>query len=119
MLKYSQETDQRFSKMEVERIEILVNTDVPTGHQVVTSKFVERLINGSGEVIAEGPEGIHSLTLANGIMLSSFQKQTVEAPINADAYEVKLKDLILTSKFVKNATAATSSEEDMSKSFSS
>jgi predicted dehydrogenase len=119
MLKYSQETDQRFSKMDVERIEILVNTDVPTGHQVVTSKFVERLLNGSGELIAEGPEGIHSLTLANGIMLSSFQKQTVETPIDAKAYEAKLKELILTSKFVKTATTGPSSDEDMSKSFSS
>jgi predicted dehydrogenase len=119
MLQYSNETDQRFSKMEVERVEIDVDVNAASGHKVVTNKFVERLLNGTGELIAHGVEGVGALTLANGIMLSSFQRQTVEVPIDADAFEAKLKELIAGSRFVKKAAADVSHDEDMSKSFSS
>ncbi|MCZ8511893.1 Gfo/Idh/MocA family oxidoreductase [Paenibacillus filicis] len=119
MLKYSFETTEGFRKMDSERIEIDIDKDVPTGHKVVTEKFVRRLLSGEGELIAEGPEGVGALTLANGIMLSSFRKSSVSVPVDADAFEAKLKELIQTSKYVKKAVSAPAADEDMSQSFSS
>ncbi|MCR8631653.1 Gfo/Idh/MocA family protein [Paenibacillus radicis (ex Xue et al. 2023)] len=118
MLKYSQETPNRFEKLENWYTEIPVNTNAPSGHKVVTQKFAQRILTGTGELIAHGTEGVNSLTLANGIMLSSFKKQTVEVPFDTDEYESKLRDLIRTSKFVKPAAAQNAANTDFTKSFS-
>ncbi|UVI33395.1 Gfo/Idh/MocA family protein [Paenibacillus spongiae] len=101
MLQYSRETTEGFGSIEHERIEVAIDTETPTGHHVVSGKFFERILTGQGELIAEGPEGIRALTIANGIMLSSFQKRTVDVPIDGDAYEAKLQELIQTSKYTK------------------
>jgi predicted dehydrogenase len=118
MLEYSQTTDQRFNKMKAEKLEVEINKDVLYGHKQVTAIFVEKILSGNGRLVAEGREGLGALTLANGIMLSSFQKRTVDVPIDSDAFESKLKELIQTSKFEKKAAAAVRADEDMSGSFS-
>ncbi|ULL16313.1 gfo/Idh/MocA family oxidoreductase [Paenibacillus sp. H1-7] len=116
MLQHLKETAQGFKNVECEETEIVVDTDVPSGHKVVTEKFVNKILTGNGELIAEGTEGIHSVTIANGIMLSSFTKQMVEVPFDSDQYEELLEQLISTSKFRKAASIAI--EEDMKQSFS-
>ncbi|MCC3375939.1 Gfo/Idh/MocA family protein [Cohnella sp. REN36] len=117
MLQYSRETSERFGNMGQEQIEIAVDTETPVGHHVVSEKFFERIRTGQGELIAEGTEGIRSLTIANGIMLSSFQKRTVDVPIDGDAFEAKLQELIRTSRYVKKAAVIPPIHEDFSKSF--
>ncbi|MFE5318026.1 Gfo/Idh/MocA family protein [Paenibacillus sp. NPDC056579] len=116
MLQHLKETAQGFKNVECEETEIVVDTDVPSGHKVVTEKFVNKILTGNGELIAEGTEGIHSVTIANGIMLSSFTKQMVEVPFDSDQYEELLEQLISTSKFRKAASIAI--EEDIKQSFS-
>jgi predicted dehydrogenase len=116
MLKHLQEAKQGFGNVECEEIEIEVDKGVPTGHKVVTEKFVTKVLTGQGELIAEGTEGIRSVTIANGIMLSSFNKQMVEVPFDSDQYERILQDLIASSKFRK--AAAQVIEADISQSFS-
>ncbi len=71
------------------------------GHRVVTNRLIEAILNGSQDLTAHGPEGINGLTLANGIMLSSFTHRTVEVPFDANEYEGILQDLIRNSKFAK------------------
>ncbi|MFH5182542.1 Gfo/Idh/MocA family protein [Paenibacillus sp. TAB 01] len=116
MLKHLQETTQGFANVESEESELEVDTEVPTGHKVVTEKFIHRVATGEGELIAEGPEGIRSVTIANGIMLSSFTERPVEVPFDSDQYESILKQLISTSKFHK--TASKEIEADITQSFS-
>jgi len=111
-----QETTQGFANVESEESELEVDTEVPTGHKVVTEKFIHRVATGEGELIAEGPEGIRSVTIANGIMLSSFTERPVEVPFDSDQYESILKQLISTSKFHK--TASKEIEADITQSFS-
>ncbi|WP_186445856.1 Gfo/Idh/MocA family protein [Paenibacillus cremeus] len=119
MLKYSMETEGKFERVETWYTEIPVNTKVATGHKVVTEKFVRKVLTGQGELIAHGSEGVNGLQIANGIMLSSFNKQTVNVPIDGDAFESKLQELIKTSKFVKkSAQAEAAATSDFSKSFS-
>jgi predicted dehydrogenase len=115
MLEFSQTTSEGFAKVETWHTEIPIPQNVPTGHHVVAEKFVNAVLNGGGELIAHGPEGLNSVMIANGIMQSSFTKQVVETPIDADSYERKLQELIQTSKYVK--TTRDVEEVDMSASF--
>jgi predicted dehydrogenase len=98
VLKHLMETKAGFENVKTEQVEIRVDTEIPTGHKVVTGKFVDSILTGKEDLIAHGTEGIKSVTIANGIMLSSFNRQMVEVPFDADAYEQKLKQLIQSSK---------------------
>lgn len=94
MLTFTRETEQKFATWQIEPVEVEVDEDAPNGHHVVTGRLVDRLLGKETELIAEGPEGLGSLTLANGIMLSSFQKRPVEVPIDGDAFQAHLDELI-------------------------
>lgn len=119
MLKYSKETPHRFSQLETVKTAVPIDMDAPSGHHIVAEKFFSRIQTGQGELIAEGWEGPRSLVLANGIMLSSFQEQTVQVPFDTDAFEAKLKELISQSTYVKKIADAPSADEDLTKSFGS
>lgn len=117
MLKFCKETKESFGNVECWYTEIPVNENEAKGHKVVTSKFVDVVLSGHGEFVAHGNDGIKSVTLANGIMLSSFTGRIINVPFNGDEYENKLKELIKTSKFVKVVNKDVE-QADMSKSFS-
>lgn len=68
---------------------------------MIIENFGNAILNGE-ELIAPAVEGIHSLTLGNAIMQSSFVGHAVELPMDADAYAAKLQDLIENSRFEKN-----------------
>jgi predicted dehydrogenase len=117
MLTFTKETEQQFATWEIEPEEIAVDTDVPNGHPIVTRRLVDRLLGQEVDLIAEGPEGLGALTLANGIMLSSFEKRPVTVPIDGDAFLAHLNEKIKTSSFVKKVNQAPESLVDMSASF--
>ncbi|NOU94017.1 gfo/Idh/MocA family oxidoreductase [Paenibacillus sp. LMG 31456] len=104
MLRFIKESQSRMGNVENWYTEIPVNVNVPSGHRVVTEKFIAAIQNGGGELIAHGPEGINGLTIANAIMLSSFNDQTIKLPMDADEYERKLDELIRCSRYEKKAT---------------
>ncbi|MCR8633031.1 Gfo/Idh/MocA family protein [Paenibacillus radicis (ex Xue et al. 2023)] len=101
MLRFIKESQSRMGNVENWYTEIPVDVSVPSGHRLVTEKFIAAIQNGGGELIAHGPEGINGLTIANAIMLSSFNDQTIRLPIDADEYEKKLNELIKSSKYEK------------------
>jgi predicted dehydrogenase len=115
MLAFSKETKLAFGRLENWPSVIPIAKNEPTGHHVVAQKFFNRIISGQGELVANGNEGLNSVIIANGIMLSSFNEAAVKVPIDADAYEAKLKELIAGSKFVKTVQADVKS--DMQSSF--
>ena len=115
MLKYSKETKSGFGAVENWETHIPVDTRPPTGHKVVTEKFIKSILTGEVDLIAYGPEGLNPVMLANGIMLSSFEKRAVEFPLNGDLYEKKLEELIAASKFKKTVSGATA-DADFEKS---
>ena len=102
--------------MECWPTEIPVDLNTPQGHKVVTEKFVDAILTGKGELVAEGTEGIKGLSIGNAIMLSSFTKKMTDIPFNADEYESKLEEMIKNSRFVK--TVSKDVETDMGASFS-
>lgn len=69
-------------------------------HVAIIQNFVNAILKGE-ELISPAAEGIHSVELANAILYSSLTNQTIRMPLDADAYEAKLNDLIANSKFVK------------------
>lgn len=116
MLKFSNETNQSFATVENWYTEIPIPKGVSNAHRAVTEAFVEAVLDPKMSLVAYGNEGIHSVMMANGIMQSSFSGQVVSTPIDADAYEAKLKELIKVSRFVKKANDTLTSS-DMDKSF--
>ncbi|HWB58064.1 MAG TPA: Gfo/Idh/MocA family oxidoreductase [Chthoniobacteraceae bacterium] len=83
-------------------------------HNAILKNFADAILDGA-HLIAPAKEGIHSVELANAILLSSFEQKTIALPMNANAYRKKLESLIKNSKFKKKTkkTAVT----DLSKSF--
>ncbi|MGG1550382.1 Gfo/Idh/MocA family protein [Paenibacillus ferrarius] len=117
MIDHIQNTPTRFDNIETWYTEIPVDRNVPSNHPVVFEKFIRAIHHGDAELVAHGKEGILGLTLANAIMLSSFTRQTVELPMDGDAYEAQLQERIRGSKYVKKK-AVSVEPEDMSASFS-
>jgi predicted dehydrogenase len=86
------------------------NIDIPvanngTQHAGITQNFVDSVLDDT-PLTAPAQEGIHSLQLANAMLLSSFQDCPVDIPIDAAAYERQLKELIANSRFEKNTAGA-------------
>jgi predicted dehydrogenase len=116
MFKFLKETKESFGNVESWYTEIPIFGTQNDPHKAVTEKFIDAIINGGGELVGHGSEGIKSVAIANAIMLSSFTKKIVEIPFDGDVYENKLKELIKTSRYVKKVN--TDIEMDFSKSFS-
>ena len=96
--------------------------DVPFGaapstplHQLVLENFADSILNGT-DLVAPAEEGLNSVELANSMLFSSMQGETVNLPLDGDAYETMLKGLIANSGF-KKETASGAVAADMSASF--
>jgi predicted dehydrogenase len=62
-------------------------------HLAILENFVEAILDGK-PLIAPAEEGIYSVELANAMILSSFEKRTVELPLDGRAYEKLLQQKI-------------------------
>ncbi|MFZ4508067.1 MAG: Gfo/Idh/MocA family protein [Fimbriimonas sp.] len=69
-------------------------------HLEVVQNFVDAILSGK-ELVAPAREGIHSVELANAMLLSAWTHAAVEFPVDAAAYEAALKAKIENSNFVK------------------
>jgi predicted dehydrogenase len=85
-----------------------------SGHRLITENFANAILLGEA-LIAPAEEGIHSLTLGNAIMLSSFLGHPVEMPFDEETYAEKLEALIESSRFEK--TIHEKEIDDFSESF--
>lgn len=90
-----------YEPVESWKIEVPYQHHGQPGHKLVIENFANAILNGEA-LIAPAEEGIHSLTLGNAIMLSSFLGRPVELPLDAAAYAAKLRELIENSRFEKN-----------------
>ena len=88
-------------------------TDQP-GHTMVIEAFANAILHGTPPIV-QAVEGIHSLALGNGIMLSAFTGKPVEVPFDSDDYEQRLQALIRQSSFQKEVREQEIT--DLSKSF--
>jgi predicted dehydrogenase len=82
-------------------------------HIEIIQNFADAILDGR-PLIAPAREGMRSVELANGILLSTWKNQTVDFPINALDYARRLKQLAVKSKTRKIVKPAT---DDFSNSF--
>ena len=113
MLQFSKSAKLGFAKPEVWNAEIPFE-NAANGHAILMQNFVNAIIDGE-PLIAPGAEGIHSVELANAILYSSLQGQTVDLPLDSAAYEKLLNELIAGSKTEKKVVQVSS--EDFANSF--
>lgn len=83
-------------------------------HMEITQNFVDAILDGK-PLIAPAVEGIHSVELANAMIMSSLTGKTVSLPLSGATYERLLKKLVAGSKFKKPDAKAAAA--DLSKSF--
>ena len=68
---------------------------------MVKGKTIENfahVIQGRAKLIAPAEQGMHSVELGNAMLFSALSGKTVQMPLDAVAYERKLKQLIRQSK---------------------
>lgn len=113
MLEYSRTAKMGFGRPDVWHAEIPFE-NAGNSHQVLMQNFVNAILDGEA-LIAPGPEGIHSVELANVILFSSMLDRTVELPMDSAAYEARLHRLIAESRLEKKVVEV--SNEDFARSF--
>ena len=84
-------------------------------HIAILRNFAEAILEGK-PLIAPAAEGLHSVELANAMLLSAFEDRAVELPLDATLYETWLQRKIAESK-PKPAKAPAPNAADLSKSF--
>ena len=82
-------------------------------HNEILKNFTDAILDGT-PLIAPAEEGIHSVELANAILLSSWLAKPVDLPLDGAAYERALQQKIATSK--PKAKSAVRAVADFSKS---
>jgi len=85
-------------------------------HRGILQNFTDAILNGT-PLIAPAKEGIHSVELANAMLLSSEKKDWVQLPMDSAEYEALLKKRVATSTYVKPEVKATAADEDFASSF--
>jgi len=78
-----------FASPKAETIEVDCPGEYPD-HAGVLNSFINA-INGEGELVARGDEGIHGLTISNAIHLSGWLKKTIELPLDEELFLAELK----------------------------
>ena len=86
---FNRTTKELFGAPKAERVVIDCPGAFPQ-HPGVLTDFVKK-INGEGELVAEGIEGINGLTISNAMHLSSWTGKTIELPLDEDLFLAELK----------------------------
>lgn len=85
-------------------------------HRRVTEAFVGAILHGK-PLIAPGSDGIHGLTLANAMLLSSWLDKTIHVPFDDELYWTELQKRIKTSTFKKPQPKPATVPVDLSATF--
>jgi predicted dehydrogenase len=96
MIEFSRTAPQGFARPDVWHIEIPF-TDAVLPHAIMVQNFVNAILDGE-PLLAPGPEGIHSVELANAVVFSALSDRTLDLPMDGAAWEAKLQELIAQSK---------------------
>jgi predicted dehydrogenase len=91
-----------FSKPKTTDIEIPCE-GIGGQHAEIMQNFTDA-IRKDAPLIASAEEGIHSVELANAMLLSSFEKRTVELPLDGALYEKVLQRKIAESPRSRKAS---------------
>jgi predicted dehydrogenase len=113
MTEFSRTSKAGFARPEIWNIEIPFEPS-GGGHLEVMQNFIDAILDHV-PLMCPATEGVHSVELANAILYSSLQGQTIDLPMDARGYEQCLQGLIASSTIQKKTVAPT--VEDFTKSF--
>lgn len=114
MITFLRESKRSFDKVPNETVEVSFTHHGQPGHKIMIENFSAAIQQGE-PLIAPATEGLRSIALGNAVMLSSFEKRTVEIPFDEDLYEIHLNNLIAASRFQKGEIKT--EDADMNASF--
>ncbi|MDE5578214.1 MAG: Gfo/Idh/MocA family oxidoreductase, partial [Oscillospiraceae bacterium] len=83
--------------------------NAPEGHPIVLENFAEAILDDA-ELIANGREGLNSLSISNAAYLSSWTDDWAELPTNEELFETYLKQLCEKETSRKSAVSENSGE---------
>ena len=92
-IKQIRESDKGFEKVPVERVVVESDHHGLDGHQIIIENFADAILNGA-ELIAPAQEGINSVAINNGIILSAHKKQMIDMPIDGEEYVALLEQYV-------------------------
>jgi predicted dehydrogenase len=95
--------------------EVFTAPDHGGQHAGILANFAEAILSGA-PLIAPAADGIHSVELANAMILSAWTDETVSLPLDAARYEAALAAKIAASEVVKTKQAGQKGN-DFAKSF--
>ena len=113
---FSRQSLQGFARPETWEVRLPADGGAGGQHNEILANFVAAIREGT-PLLAPGAEGLHSVELANAMILSSMREKTVSLPMDADEYSRLLDELIATSTYVKPAPTTTAPATDFSQSF--
>jgi predicted dehydrogenase len=113
MREFSRTSKAGFARPEVWNVDVPYEGTSPQHHEI-TQNFVDAILDGK-PLIAPASEGVYSVEMANAMLYSALINDTVSLPLDGQAYEKKLNQLIADSKFQKKPVQVTA--EDFTKSF--
>jgi predicted dehydrogenase len=116
MSEFSRTTTKQFDRPPTCDVAIPIHGRAPQ-HNGILTNFVDAILDGAS-LLAPATEGIHSVELANAMLLSSLENETVSLPLDATRYEKMLMRKIAESK-AKPASVVVPNPDDFSKSFKS
>ncbi len=85
-------------------------------HVEILQNFTNAILKGE-TLLSPAEQGIHSVELANSILLSSWKDATIELPMDSAEYERLLIEKGNSSTFQKTKVAAKATADDFAKSF--
>ena len=84
-IKQLRESQKGFDKVPCQREIVDFEHHGKQGHELVIANFADAISKGS-DLIAPAEEGLNSIMINNGIILSSHKRQTVSLPIDGDEF---------------------------------
>jgi predicted dehydrogenase len=94
--KDSRESKNGFKKPAFEKMDITL-TEKETAHQGIVQNFVNAIQNGE-PLLSPGAEGLYSLQLINGFLLSSHKNEMLSLPVDEDEFLKFLNEKIAGTK---------------------
>ncbi|PTX90651.1 Gfo/Idh/MocA family oxidoreductase [Opitutus sp. ER46] len=88
MSEFSRSSPERFGRPKVETVDFQI-AGHGGQHVELLQNFVDAILDGT-PLIAPAPEGVASVELANAILLSAWQKRTVDIPLCPEIYATEL-----------------------------
>ncbi len=89
---FSRKTKEKFSAPPVKPVAVSVAAGTGEQHVGILKNFVNAIRRGD-PLIAPASEGLHSVELANAILMSSLEQRTVDLPLPASRYAKLLHSL--------------------------